>query len=130
MQKQGKRQGKGMNDRYEITVIQPEELLNHIHEFKENGWRLVQICCTEGKGGRFIDYSFALDEAFADIRIKVTQDTELPSISPIFFPAFLYENEMHDLYGVKINHMAIDYSGGLYRTAVKEPFKVPGKEGV
>jgi len=119
-----------MENIYEIIEIQPEELLNRVHTFKQLGYRLVQMCCTEGKSGRFIDYSFAINKDFIDIRMKVTQEIELPSISQIYFSAFLYENEMHDLYGVKINHITIDYKGNLYRTAVKEPFKVSQKEGV
>ena len=36
--------------------------------------------------------------------------------------ALLYENEMHDLFGINVKNMAIDYKGTFYRTAVKTPF--------
>ena len=45
------------------------------------------------------------------------------SVSNIFEPAFLYENEMHDLFGIKINLIKIDYNGTLYKTAKETPFK-------
>ena len=38
--------------------------------------------------------------------------------------AFLYENEIHDLFGVVITHISIDYQGTLYRTAISTPFSV------
>jgi ech hydrogenase subunit D len=43
------------------------------------------------------------------------------SISNIFFPAFLYENEMKDLFGVKINNIVLDFNGNLYKVAQKTP---------
>ena len=51
------------------------------------------------------------------------QDTEIMSISNIFEPAFLYENEIVDLFGVKINLISIDYQGQLYRIEKQTPFK-------
>ena len=42
----------------------------------------------------------------------------------IYPGAFLYENEIHDLFGVAITHIAIDYRGTLYRTALSTPFSV------
>ena len=38
--------------------------------------------------------------------------------------AFLYENEIHDLFGVVVKNINIDYGGTLYRTAIKTPFSV------
>ena len=42
----------------------------------------------------------------------------------IYPNAFLYENEIHDLFGVVIKNINIDYRGTLYRTAIKVPFSV------
>ena len=40
----------------------------------------------------------------------------------IFPAAFLYENEIHDLFGIAIEGINHDYNGKLYRTAVEAPF--------
>lgn len=48
----------------------------------------------------------------------------IPSISEVFFAAFLYENETHDLYGVNFSGMAVDFQGKFYETAIKQPFSV------
>jgi ech hydrogenase subunit D len=43
----------------------------------------------------------------------------------VIYPgAFLYENEIHDLFGVTIRHIAVDYLGTLYRTALMTPFSI------
>jgi ech hydrogenase subunit D len=43
----------------------------------------------------------------------------------VIYPnAFLYENEIHDLFGVSIKDIALDYHGTLYRTSIKTPFSI------
>jgi ech hydrogenase subunit D len=49
-------------------------------------------------------------------------DTEIPSITKIYPCAFLYENEMHDLFGIRIKDINIDYKGTLYKLARPKPF--------
>jgi ech hydrogenase subunit D len=46
----------------------------------------------------------------------------LPSISSIYLCAILYENEIHDLFGVQVAGIAIDFKGKFYKTAIKFPF--------
>jgi hypothetical protein len=53
-----------------------------------------------------------------------TPEEEIQSISVIYPNAFLYENEIHDLFGLTIKNMTIDYHGTLYRTAIKVPFSI------
>ena len=89
---------------------------------KENGFRLVQISCTRLDDIFELNYSFDKDYDFTNIKFNITAEVELPSISFIYQPAFLYENEMHDLFGIKINNISIDYNGGLYKMSVKTPF--------
>ena len=71
-----------------------------------------------------LTYSFDREYRFTNLRITVTPDETVPSISVIYPNAFLYENEIHDLFGVPITHIAVDYRGTLYRTALGTPFSV------
>ena len=48
---------------------------------------------------------------------------EIMSISNIYAPAFLYENEIQDLFGIKVKLMTLDYEGNLYRIEHKKPFQ-------
>ena len=45
------------------------------------------------------------------------------SISNIYGPAFLYENEITDLFGVPIQLISPDYKGKLYRIEQPTPFQ-------
>jgi ech hydrogenase subunit D len=76
-----------------------------------------------------LNYSFDDNYKFSNYRIVLANntDTVIPSISKIYPTAFLYENEMHDLYGIKVSDMAIDFKGTFYRTAVKTPFATKGE---
>ncbi len=49
-------------------------------------------------------------------------DPRVPSIGSIYGCAFLYENEMQDLFHLKVEGMAVDFHGNLYNTAVKYAF--------
>jgi hypothetical protein len=60
---------------------------------------------------------------FVTLRVRLPlENPELPSVSSFFWSAFLYENEMHDLFGVNVKGMALDFHGKLYTTAVPAPY--------
>ena len=106
----------------EIINITPEEILSYALKLHNEHYRLIQICATRVSDKIVVDYTFGRGYDALDLKTELECDGELPSISSIFYPAFLYENEMHDLYGITIRHLEIDYGGKLYRTAVKNPF--------
>ena len=54
----------------------------------------------------------------------VTSDDVVPSITDQFLEAFVFENEIHDLFGVDIQGIAIDFGGHFYQLSVKEPMTV------
>ncbi len=107
----------------QMISIGPGDLVPGVLQMKHDGYRLVQICATRTKTGYELDYSFAKEYTLVDMRLEIAEDTEIMSISNIFEPAFLYENEIVDLFGVKINLISIDYKGNLYRIEKKTPFK-------
>ena len=113
-----------MNNQYICLDIKVEELLNYVHSMKEYKWRLVQIGCTTLKETFELNYSFAKDYDFINLKFNIEKGIQIPSITCIYEPAFMYENEIHDLFGIKVNHISVDYNGELYNTAVKAPFKV------
>ncbi|MFH0753020.1 MAG: NADH-quinone oxidoreductase subunit C, partial [Candidatus Omnitrophota bacterium] len=104
----------------DITLAQ---LVDKVRECQEKGMRLVQICCTRLADKLEIHYSFDLDFEFTSYRLTLANtDTPVPSVSGIYLPAFLYENEIHDLFGVKVEGMAIDFKGKFYQKTMKTPF--------
>nr|WP_319487200.1 NADH-quinone oxidoreductase subunit C [uncultured Caproiciproducens sp.] len=106
-----------------IIPISSGSLLEEVLKMKGSNCRLVQICATRTKEGYELTYSFGKEFDLYGLRFNLGEDTEIPSISHIYPASFLYENEIHDLFGVPIKMISIDYQGTLYRTEKKTPFK-------
>lgn len=112
-----------MYESQRLIVTTPEELIHGIYLMKREGYRLVQISCTRVAEGFELNYTFDLNLEFVNYRVILDVEDEIVSISRIFSSAFLYENELKDLFGVKISGITIDYEGALYRMAQKTPFR-------
>ncbi len=109
-----------------------ERFLARVAAYRADGWRLSVINTTavlpsdELPQGAFdISWSFALGTRLEHLRERVVPGEEVPSVSPSFPSAFLYENEMRELFGVDVTGIAVDLRGQLYRTATRVPFS-PG----
>ena len=113
----------------EYSHIQPLELLNRVSDLREQGCRLIQICCSKAGEGYEIDYSFDKDYQFIDLKMQAPPGEEIASISLVFPPAFLYENEIEALFGIMFSHKSVDFGGKLYQTAMPTPFVDVQKEG-
>ncbi|HBM17191.1 MAG TPA: NADH dehydrogenase subunit [Lentisphaeria bacterium] len=119
-----------MFESQEYITIKKEELLEKTAPLFKSGHRLVQICCTKLPDKLIMDYSFDKDYKFIDYRIELPlEGASLPSITGIYFAAFTYENEIHDLFGINVIGNALDFGGKFYRINETAPFnKVVKKE--
>lgn len=92
---------------------------------KEDGSRFVQILAVNTEQGIDLIYSFMKDGKLSNFKIEgVKKDQTVPSITDNFLEAFVFENEIHDLFGVKITGIAIDFAGKFYDLAEKEPMTI------
>jgi ech hydrogenase subunit D len=114
-----------------FETIPAEALLEKTGEMRKQGYRLVQIGATRLPEHVELTYSFDRESRLTNLRFQVpAAGARLPSISGIYWCAFLYENELHDLFNVQVDGMAVDFHGHLYETTVKFPFgstKAPAK---
>jgi hypothetical protein len=46
-------------------------------------------------------------------KVKVKREEDVPSISRIYLCSVLVENEMKELFGLKVTNIAIDYGGHM-----------------
>jgi ech hydrogenase subunit D len=112
-----------MSEEQKITKIEVSDLLTEVKKLSDTGYRLSQISATALAAGFQIDYSFDKDYHFVDLRVEIPSAKEsLPSVSPVYWSAFLYENEIQDLFGITVKGMAVDYQNKFYKLAVKTPF--------
>jgi ech hydrogenase subunit D len=76
-----------------------------------------------------LSYSFDKDYDLLTLRFVTDTETELSSISVIYPYSFLYENEIKELFGVKIKSIMPDFNDTLYKISVKTPFNMNGGNG-
>lgn len=111
-----------MIEEQEIIDIEKRDLLEKVAELRSSGYRLVQICSTTLADCYEMNYSFDRDRRFRNLRFTLGAGETVPSIALIYKSAFLYENEIHDLFGIQIDNMMIDYHGTLFQTGIPTPF--------
>ena len=112
---------RGLEQSFEIIPI--GALMDRVGALRQAGYRLMQISATRLPEHLELTYSFDRDRQLANLRLQVpVAEARVPSISSIYWCAFLYENEMHDLFNLQVDGMAVDFHGHLYETAVKFPF--------
>ncbi len=113
-----------MNEEQTFTTVPVEDLLSRVLGFRDKGWRLVQIGAAALGETIEITYSFDLGGRLSNLRVSLPSEgtPRVPSVSSIYPCSFLYENEMHDLFRIQVDGMAIDFKGKFYRTTVPFPF--------
>lgn len=119
-----------MREAYTLETVDIPTLYKIMLEKQRAGYRLAQICVTAFEGYNEIIYSVVDGYKFENYKTIVPIDTEINTISDFFPSAMLYENEMKELFDVKIKSINPDYDNKLYRIAVKAPFKKEVKDAV
>lgn len=121
------------------TTVGIEELLSHVQALKGVGARFVQMHAERNVD----DGSYRLVHTFINVRAAqehiaqdgsyaienlvvegIDQYQEIPSISSYYPAVFPFENEAHDLFGLAITDMQIDFKGFFYQVSTAEPMSV------
>lgn len=121
------------------TTVAIDELLAHVQALKGAGARFVQMHaerCVDDGSYRLV-YTFinvraaqehiAQDGSYAIENLVVEgidRYQEIPSISSYYPAVFPLENEAHDLFGLAITDMQVDFNGFFYQVSTAEPMSV------
>lgn len=96
------------------TTIGVEALVAEAERLRQQGARLVTATGLD-EGDHFdVIYHFALETKLQHLRLSVAKADAVPSISGVFPGAFLIENEMKELLGVRVTGISVDYGGRLF----------------
>ena len=121
------------------TTVGIDELLAHVQALKGAGARFVQMhaerCVDDGSyrlvytfiNVRAAQEQIAQDGSYAIENLVVEgidQYQEIPSISSYYPAVFPFENEAHDLFGLAITDMQVDFNGFFYQVSIAEPMSV------
>ena len=121
------------------TTVELDALLSHVQALKGAGARFVQMHaerCVDDGTYRLVytfisvraaqeqieqDGSYAIENLVVE---GIDQYQEIPSISSYYPAVFPFENEAHDLFGLAITDMQIDFKGFFYQVSTAEPMSV------
>lgn len=121
------------------TTVGIDELLPHVQALKGVGARFVQMHAERNvdDGTYRLVYTFinvraaqehiAQDGSYAIDNLVIegiNQYQEIPSISSYYPAVFPFENEAHDLFGLAITDMQVDFKGFFYQVSTAEPMSV------
>ena len=114
-----------------IEIKEAQDLLAIVQDTKSSGYRLVQICATLAGESIEVLYTFDKNNDLKSYKFIIdARVPELQSITAIYHYAFIYENEMHDLFGVAFKNLALDYGGTFFKISKDTPWNpLYGKEG-
>lgn len=115
--------------RQDFSPLSLEWIHDNAASRKSEGWRYVQTLAVNTDKGVDLVYSYMKDGVLDNKVIRdVPRDAHIPSITDLFLEAFVFENEIHDLFGVKFEGIAIDFGGNFYQLSVKEPMTIISPE--
>lgn len=98
---------------------------------QQQGWRYVQTLAVNKDDGVDLVYAY-MDMSTGKLVNLVVSDVAhgatVSSITEAFFEAFVFENEIHDLFGITFDGLALDFNGNFYRLASDKPMTVISPE--
>lgn len=113
------------------TDITVEQLPAWAQAHKVEGWQFVQMCAAQAEAGTDLIYAMRSDDQLEVGTVRnLASDAHVPSITDWYLAAFVFENEAHDLFGVQIDGIAIDFAGNFYRVAVDKPMTIVSPEAI
>ena len=99
----------------DVITIGLDQVVGACAQKKAEGYRFVTMTCTAQDPDTVdILYHFDKDYELEHLRLTVSRHAPLPSISDVYFAAFLVENELQDLFGLRFRGLALDYNQTLY----------------
>lgn len=113
----------------EFRDLEIANVLNEAERLHSEGYRMVQICGITQEGHTELLYSFDKDHGLLNYKVVVPFGTPVSSITPVYWAAFVYENEIHDLFDVEFTDSKLDYKGNFFRVSAKAPWKGKDAEG-
>jgi Ni,Fe-hydrogenase III component G len=109
--------------------MQAEEFKQQIDGYSRADWRLALITAcplkaAEGQPENACEliWTFEKGQVFEHVRHLVSPADEIPALGAAFPAAYLYENEIQEMFGLRFTGLQVDFKGQLYATRTKVPF--------
>ena len=97
--------------------VSPESLFLYVNQFKAQGARFITITARDMGDGFQVIYHFELDNQVTNLFMTVDKEKAGPSITGLYSVAFIAENEVQDLFGLRFSDLNIDLGGRMLKVA-------------
>ena len=99
----------------EVISTTKDTVVSKTVDMKKDGYRFVTMSCVELDADTVdILYHFDRDLDLKHLRLTIQKKEEVPSVSLVYFAAFLVENEIQDQFGIRFDGLVLDYERTLY----------------
>lgn len=98
-----------------IKEVHKDNIVSEGKKLLDAGARFVTAVCNDLKEVLEVTYFFSTNRGteLTCLRYKIGKDEEVASLSGTTLATVLIENEMKELFGLKVKDLAIDYGGHL-----------------
>ncbi|MCE5243467.1 MAG: NADH-quinone oxidoreductase subunit C [Syntrophobacteraceae bacterium] len=98
-----------------IRQIAKSDIVNEGKKLMDAGSKLVTAVCSDLDEKLEVSYFFSSGRGvdMTCLRYTVGKDEEVQSLSGVTLSSVLIENEMQELFGLKVKGLAIDYGGHM-----------------
>ncbi len=110
---------------YETITVTPETVVGEVTKIKDEGYRFLTMTAVDlDEENIDLMYHFDKDLDPRHLRMTVAKKNSVPSISGVYFAAFLIENEIEDQFGTQFDGLVLDFGGTLYleEEVMRTPF--------
>lgn len=102
-----------------VVKVAHSDLRQTMSDLKSQGFRFMTTSCLD-LGDRFgIYYHMDRDLELVHYYVELPKDQPLDSVSDFFPGGFVAENEMRDMFGVKIEGLTLDYGSKFLVTELE-----------
>ena len=114
----------------DLEAAEAGGMLAMAQDMKSAGYRLGQVCATMAGEEIEVLYTFEKDNYLKNYKVLIdAKAPELQSVTAIYPYAFVYENEMHDLFGIVFKNLALDFGGKFMVVSGPTPWNPVLAEG-
>lgn len=114
---------------YDFKPLSLEDVHSEAQRRFNGGWRYVQMLAVNRDNGADVVYSFMKDGELDNLIVSdVPRQGHIQSITDLYLEAFVCENEICDLFGIKFDDLKIDFLGNFYKLSSEYPMTIISPE--
>ena len=98
-----------------LITVSKEALVDEGKKLLDAGGKFVTAVCNDLDAEMEVTYFFSTNRGteMTGLRCTVAKDEEVPSLTGTTLATVLIENELQELFGLKVKGIAIDYGGHM-----------------